>query len=348
MRGRVTALLLLLAAGVGLAAFLAVALRPVTHHPGAALPDRQILCRDSKARCRLTVLVRLDAAPFPFQPGAGEGFWAGRDATRRLYRRFRTTKFYRVPHYVDDRVLVHVTPHRPQGGPPVVVLYLHGHNADLVRDVIGRRRVIDQVNASGRNVILVAPQMAWRAVDSHPGKLGRDGGALKLVNAAVAALKSEGGPSTPVATVAAQHPVLIVGYSGGWLAAMWSTLRGEFEGRLRGVLLLDAWFGPVERWARWKIEDGAKVFFVGLGGRRTVAAGLKVESALLRGGAAVAKRLPALLDRQSVILETLTPHADLPISGPPKWPIAEVLRRLKLGKVAAQKEGGTPDPAQIK
>lgn len=342
-------LLLLLAAGIALATATALWLRPVERIPGRAMPDREVLCENRKGRCTRTVLVRLDAAPFPYEPAVDEDFWAGRDSSGEPYRRFRGRRFRRTPHYVDDRVLIHVTPHRPDGGGRIIVLYLHGHGASLRRDVIGRRRLIDQVNASGRNVILIAPQMAWRAVDSHPGKLGTDGGGARLIKAALEAVHdgaAGAGPSGPASTgasaAAVSAPVVVVAYSGGWRAAMWVALRGGLGNRLRGVVLLDAFFGPVERWADWKATAGATSFLVGIAGSRGRAAARRLESLFLKNGSVLAKRLPARLGSRIVLIDTATPHDRIAVAGPPELPVAVIIARLE----APGRQ--IPDPAQLR
>lgn len=321
-------------------------LRPVSDTPGSALPARDVLCQDRPKRCTVTLLARLDAAPFPYKPGPDEDFWTGKNTQGEPYRAFRDRRFPRTPHFVDDRVLIHVTPHRPSGGPRMIVLYLHGHNVSLKRDVIDRRKIVDQVNASGRNIVLIAPQMAWRAIDSHPGKLGKEGGVARLVTAALAALKEGGGPQAPAMPAVsgdATAPVIVVAYSGGWRAALWAAARGGLGDRLRGVLLLDAFFGPVERWAEWKeADDGAKAFLVGISGTRGAAKAGRLEGRFLTSGATVTKRLPMKLTDQTVLVDTLTAHETLSVDGPPRWPIAEVLKRVGTPEVTM------PDPAKMK
>ena len=317
-------------------------LRADSDLPGSALPERVVLCKDQPKRCTVTLLARLEAAPFPYTPRPDETFWAGKDAQGEPYRAFRDKRFARTPHFVDDRVLIHVTPHRPAGGPRMVVLYLHGHNTSLKRDVIDRRKIVAQVNASGRNIVLIAPQMAWRAIDSHPGKLGRDGGGMRLVKAALAALQEGDGPAAPASSGNLDAPVIVVTYSGGWRAALWVAARGGLGERLRGVVLLDAFFGPVERWAEWKERDGAKAFLVGIAGSRGAASAGRLEGRFLTSGATVSKRLPAVLNDQTVLIDTLTAHETLPVDGPPRWPVADVLKRV------ATPDATTPDPAKLK
>ena len=68
----------------------------------------------------------------------------------------------------------------------------------------------------------------------------------------------------------------------------------------------------------------------------------RLEGRFLTSGATVSKRLPAKLNDQAVFIETLTPHVTLPVDGPPRWPIADVLKRV------GAPDTTMPDPAKLK
>ena len=56
-------------------------------------------------------------------------------------------------------------------------------------------------------------------------------------------------------------PVIIVGYSGGFVPTAWSLEVGGLGNRVRGVFLLDAVYGELDKFASW-IENNRSGFFV--------------------------------------------------------------------------------------
>ena len=56
-------------------------------------------------------------------------------------------------------------------------------------------------------------------------------------------------------------PVIIVGYSGGFVPTAWSLEVGGLGNRVRGVFLLDALYGELDKFASW-IENNRSAFFV--------------------------------------------------------------------------------------
>ena len=56
-------------------------------------------------------------------------------------------------------------------------------------------------------------------------------------------------------------PVIIVGYSGGFVPTAWSLEVGGLGNRVRGVFLLDAVYGELDKFASW-IENNRTGFFV--------------------------------------------------------------------------------------
>ena len=59
----------------------------------------------------------------------------------------------------------------------------------------------------------------------------------------------------------ANLPVIIVGYSGGFVPTAWSLEVGGLGNRVRGVFLLDAVYGELDKFASW-IENNRSGFFV--------------------------------------------------------------------------------------
>jgi hypothetical protein len=55
-------------------------------------------------------------------------------------------------------------------------------------------------------------------------------------------------------------PVVLVAYSGGYLAAAYSLHHGGAKERVRGVLLLDALYGELDKFAAWIAANRSGVF----------------------------------------------------------------------------------------
>ena len=83
-------------------------------------------------------------------------------------------------------MLVAASPNFDPKAPGVIVVYFHGNNATLARDVVGRQQTPRQVAASRLNAVLVAPQLAVDARDSSAGNFWRDGGFAAFLDEAEA------------------------------------------------------------------------------------------------------------------------------------------------------------------
>src|SRR5262249_17434278 len=154
--------------------------------------------------------------------------------------------------------------HIPQGfdprKPAGVVVFYPGHGAALTRDVLARQEVPEQISESGANAVLVAPQLAYDARSSNPGKLWESGAFARMVREASNQLtKLYGDPRA--ANAFANMPVVIVAYRGGHLPAATRIARRALKGRGRGIVLLDALSGELGGFASW-INQNRSGFFV--------------------------------------------------------------------------------------
>jgi hypothetical protein len=131
--------------------------------------------------------------------------------------------------------------------PGVIVVFFHGNGATLERDVRDRQLVPQQISDSGVNAVLLAPQLAVDAADSSAGKFWQQGGLKRFMAESADHL--------------ANMPVIIVGYSGGFVPTAWSLEVGGLGNRVRGVFLLDAVYGELDKFASW-IENNRSGFFV--------------------------------------------------------------------------------------
>lgn len=232
----------------------------------AAVPKPQpVQSRSAPLKQSKTALVPFQTAPFPYRgvlPGSGKPFLDIVDET--TGRRGHTTPYGRHywedETYSDNRVLLHIPKGFDARRPAILLVFFHGHGATLERDVLRRQRVADQISRSGANAVLIAPQFAVDAADSSAGRFWEPGAFGRFMGEAAEALaKLHGGPKS-IRTFASA-PVIFVAYSGGYLAAASCAVNGGINKRLRGVVLLDALYGELGKFASW-IENDRSAFFV--------------------------------------------------------------------------------------
>jgi len=210
-----------------------------------------------------TTLVSFATAPFPYDgrvPGSNRPFLDAGEAGHRGHTNFRGRVFWESETYNDNRVLLHIPPRFDPNRPAVMVVFFHGHGANLARDVRDRQRVPAQIAASGVNAVLVAPQFAVDAADSSAGRFWEPGGFKQFVDEAADQLARVNGDPR-AAQAFADMPIVIVAYSGGFGPLLSVLARGEAKSRLRGVVLLDALYGGMDSFANW-IAANRSAFFV--------------------------------------------------------------------------------------
>jgi hypothetical protein len=143
--------------------------------------------------------------------------------------------------------------------PGVIVVFFHGNGATLARDVRDRQLVPQQISDSGANAVLLAPQLAVDAADSSAGKFWQPGGLKRfLTESAEHLAKLYGDPGA--AKAFANMPVVLVGYSGGFVPTAWSLEVGGLGNRVRGVFLLDAVYGELDKFASWIVNNRTGFF----------------------------------------------------------------------------------------
>jgi hypothetical protein len=211
----------------------------------------------------LTKLVDFENAPFPYHgvvPGSGRPFLNAGDQTRRAHVSFRGQTLWESRTFSDDRVLLHIPPGFDPSRPAVMVVFFHGHGAIIDRDVRDRQQVPAQITAAGANAVLVAPQFAVDAADSSAGKFWEPNGFRRFLDeAAVKLAYMYGDPRTTSAF--SRMPIVIVAYSGGFGPTLSVLDRGGVRSRVRGLVLLDALYAGIDKFADW-IADNRSAFFI--------------------------------------------------------------------------------------
>jgi hypothetical protein len=215
------------------------------------------------AREEQTALVSLKSSAFPYfgnNPRSDEPFLNIVKGERRGHRSYSGRVYWQDETYNDNRVLMHVPEAFDIRKPGVIVIFFHGNGATLERDVRDRQLVPQQVSEAGVNAVLLAPQLAVDAADSSAGKFWQPGALKRFVDESANHLaKLYGDPGA--AKAFASMPVILVGYSGGFLPTAWSLDVGGLGNRVRGVVLLDAVYGELDKFASW-VANNRSGFFV--------------------------------------------------------------------------------------
>jgi hypothetical protein len=211
-----------------------------------------------------TALIDFKTAPFPYDgkmPGSDRPFLDAGQAGHRGHTNFRGRVLWESETFSDPRVLLHIPPGFDANRPGVMVVFFHGHGANLATDVRDRQQVPAQISASGMNAVLVAPQFAFDAADSSAGKFWEPGGFKRFIDEAAEQLARLDGDPQTVRTFA-DMPIVIVAYSGGFGPTLAVLDHGGVKSsRLRGIVLLDALYSGIDKFANW-IADNRSGFFV--------------------------------------------------------------------------------------
>ena len=195
--------------------------------------------------------------------------------------------------YNDRHVLLAASTDFNPNAPGALVVFFHGNNATLERDVVQRQQTVRQLAQANLNAVLVAPQMAVDASDSSAGNFWRAGAFAQFLDEAdnkLAALY-------PQASRAAfrRMPVILVAYSGGYLPAAYSLAYGGAGDRIRGVVLFDALYGEPDKFARWIESETGNAFFVSAFSGSSKDGNLAMQARLERNGVHTQNGLPAKL-----------------------------------------------------
>ena len=283
-------------------------------------------------REELTTLISMKSSAFPYfgnNPRSEEPFLNISKGDRKGHRSYGGRVYWQDETYNDSRVLVHVPETFDVRKPGVIVVFFHGNGATLERDVRDRQLVPQQISDSGVNAVLLAPQLAVNAADSSAGKFWQPGGFKRFIDELASHLaRLYGDPKS--AQAFANLPIVIVGYSGGFLPTAWSLEVGGIPNRVRGVFLLDAVYGEMDKFASW-IEKNRSGFFVSSYTRYTKRRDLELMQILRDKGITVTESMEGPLRPGSVVF-VQTPdgvtHRDYVTQAWTEHPVKEVLVKM--------------------
>jgi hypothetical protein len=309
--------------------------------------EPQAAFQQPTAREDQTTLVSLKSSAFPYlgnNPRTEAPFLDIAKGERRGHRGMGGKVFWQDETFNDNRVLMHVPENFDIRKPGVIVVFFHGNGATLERDVRDRQMVPQQISDSGVNAVLLAPQLAVNAADSSAGKFWQPGGLKRFVNESADHLAELYGDPR-AAKAFANMPVIIVGYSGGFVPTAWSLEVGGLGNRVRGVFLLDAVYGELDKFASW-IENNRSGFFVSSYTHYTERHDRDLMQMLKEKGIAVSDDMDGPLKPGSVVFvetpEGVT-HRDYVTHAWTQNPVKEVL--IKMAATPALTRVATSAPA---
>jgi hypothetical protein len=301
-------------------------------HPTVPPIPQQVYARSKPVKNDKTAIIPFETAPFPYSgtiANSDQPFLNVSENGRLGHRTFFGHTYWEDETYSDDRVLLHIPKGFDIRRPAVMIVFFHGHGATLTRDVLRRQRLPAQISASGVNAVLVAPQFASDASDSSAGKFWQPGAFAKFIGEAGQKLAKLHGDPRSVRTFASM-PIVMVAYSGGYLPAAWCASKGGLMKRVRGVVLLDALYGELNKFASW-ISNDRSAFFVSTYLGSTEEKNAEMQRVLADNQIDFAAALKPRLEPGSVTIfpggNNLT-HRDLVTHAWVDYPIADILRRM--------------------
>ena len=301
------------------------------------------------AREDLTTLVSLKSSAFPYlgnNPHTDEPFLNVSNGNRRGHRSYGGHVYWQDETFNDNRVLMHIPETFDVRKPGVIVVFFHGNGATLERDVRDRQLVPQQISDSGVNAVLLAPQLAVNAANSSAGKFWQPGGLKRFVAESAEHLAALYGDPGAVKAFA-NMPVIIVGYSGGFVPTAWSLEVGGLGDRVRGVFLLDAVYGELDKFASW-IENNRSGFFVSSYTHYTERHDRDLMRMLRDKGIAVSEHFDGPLKPGSVVFvetpEGVT-HRDYVTHAWTEDPVKQVLVKMAATPALTRMAAGAASPA---
>ncbi len=334
MMGRgLRTLIILVAAGLLLQGLLPQGLLPQGAAMSAPAPKGPAPKRElSPMPAPKTALVPFDVSPFPYRgevPEKNRMFLDVLEGDRRGHFSARGGTYWEDQTYSDQRVLLHIPKGFDPRRPALMIVFFHGNEATLTRDVRNRQAVPRQVAESGLNAVLVAPQFAVNALDSSAGRFWEPGVFTEFLNEAAERLTELYGDERARGAFRGA-PVVIAAYSGGYNPAAFILHSGRADDRVRGLVLLDALFGEIDKFADW-LARRPPAFFVSAFGKAARQENAALQRMLTERGVRFQSTLPANLARGSVAFIAANEevkHVDFMTEAWVNDPLKVVLRRI--------------------
>ena len=285
---------------------------------------------------RRVALEAFATAPFPYRgkiPDDDSDFLDVNTGGRLGHTSGRGGVYWEDETYSDKRVLLGVPRGFDAKKHMAVVVFLHGNGAILERDVLRRQAVMDQLEASKLNAVLVAPQFAVDAQDSSAGRFWLKGAFTAFMGEAGVKLTKLAGGDGKLHRAVDTAPIILVAYSGGYDPAAYILANGDEHARIKGVVLLDALFGEEDKFAAWIARHHKAAFFVSAYSLSSADGNGEVEQWLQKQKIPVLDAPPSKLGL-GVISFIAAPdeanHNDFVTSAWVDWPLQALLSRIVL------------------
>ncbi|MDQ7249673.1 hypothetical protein [Dongia sedimenti] len=295
--------------------------------------DQSLQALDGKAQ-----LVPFESAPFPYRgmvPGDethdDAPFLDAGSGSRRGHTTPRGGVYWEDETYSDPRSLLYIPSGFDRRRKGAIVIFLHGNQATLGRDVIARQQVPQQLATSNLNAVLLAPQLATDALDSSAGGFWEPGAFARYLREADARLAELAGEGM-TAKDFARMPVILVAYSGGYLPAAWALEVGGANRRVTGVILLDAIYGETEKFSGWIEDHQAGAFFFSAFTASSAEGNGAVQDQLMSQGIDFALDLPPCLEAGDIVFLDTGPkvvHNDFVTQAWAADPLKQLFDRLR-------------------
>ena len=278
-----------------------------------------------------------EGAMIPADPQNAERPFFEIENGRRFHMAPRGGKLFESEAYHDRRSLLLVSKSFDPDAPgAMLVLFFHG-NLATIDTVESRQHVPQQVRASGANAVLVAPQLAVDALDSSPGRFYEPGFLDRYLDEAAGHLARMSRRRITPAQID-RLPVVLVAYSGGYLATAFS-LHYPSRHRIAGVVLLDALFGESQKFVDWIAasqggDTGRRPFFVSASSPASAMPNQELQHALEGRGIAFSDTLPRVIGPGTVAFEASPAaiHDEFVTRAWTRDPLAAILRKIRLGR----------------
>jgi hypothetical protein len=194
---------------------------------GQTLPERY-------ASYGQLIVTQLASAPFPHPKRAEGHTYQGRLYTANT-------------NYSDNTVAIFIPKGFRETGKVDFIVHFHGWK-NHVEGVLGQYKLIEQLVASGRNVVLVVPQGPRDAPDSFGGKLEDPEGFKRFMADVADTLRQKSDLKNKDFAIG---QIALSGHSGGYQVISAILDRGGLTGQVREVWLFDALYAQTPKFLAW-------------------------------------------------------------------------------------------------
>lgn len=278
-----------------------------------------------------TVLKNFKHSPFPLIDAQAKTFFDVQENGRRGHNSPRGGLLWEETTYSDNRALMAISKDFKTDQNLTLIVFLHGNQAILERDVLERQQVATQVIAANINGFLIAPQFAVDALDSSPGNFAEKNYFRNFLKE-TARQAGEWQNDKHLEHQLKRAPIIIVAYSGGYYAAAHLLEKGGANNRVKGVILLDALYGKEDVFAKWLRTNHRKSFFFSTYTKPAQASNELLQNMLRDKRIKFEMGMPELLQKNNITfmqLEENTVHKDLLTQAWNNEPLADLLRKIK-------------------